>query len=375
MKKNHNLPDFKLLITAYIIIAFGISMVYSSSINISKVLYHDQYYIFKNQLLWLIIGTVLLMAIFNIDHKRFSKASRVVIIINLILLILVLIPGIGKKVAGSRSWVRFKNIGFQPSEFIKISLILYLSTMFNKKKINTESFVEGYLPPLIISTVVFFLILLQPDFGSAIMVALIIGLLFYISGLKVRFLVATFFAVLPLAYFLVIKVGYRIGRIINYLNPGADSVDKGYHILQSIKCFKLGSVAGAGIGKGIQKLWYLPHPHTDFIYSVVAEETGLLGAFILLVLFCYLIFRAFKIAYNGNDKFSFLTASGIGIMWSVQVLINIMVTLGLIPVTGLPLPFISYGGSSLITNMIGIGILLSISKSINKGEREEVVEV
>ncbi len=373
MKKNYNLPDFKLLITAYIIIAFGISMVYSSSINISKVLYHDQYYIFKNQLLWLVIGTVFLMAIFNIDHKKFSKASRVIIIINLMLLILVLIPGIGRKVAGSRSWFRFKHMGFQPSEFIKISLILYLSTMFNKKKINTESFVEGYLPPLIISTVVFFLILLQPDFGSAIMVALIIGLLFYISGLKVKFLVATFFAVLPLAYFLVIKVGYRIGRVVNWFNPAADPIDKGYHIFQSIKCIVRGSITGVGIGKSIQR--YLPHAHTDFIYSVVAEEIGFIGSLILFILFCYLIFRAFKIAYNGNDKFSFLAASGIGIMWSVQVLINIMVTLGLIPVTGLPLPFISYGGSSLITNMIGIGILLSISKSINKGESEEVVEV
>ncbi len=373
MKKTYNLPDFKLLIAAYIIMAFGISMVYSSSIHISKRLYHDQYYLFKNQVLWFIIGTVLLMAISNINYKMSSKVSRILIVINLALLVLVLIPSIGKKVGGSRSWIRYKNFGFQPSEFIKISLILYLSTMFNNRKISTGSFIKGYLPPLIISTIVFFLILLQPDFGSAIMIATIIGLLFFISGIKIKFLIVTFFAVLPFAYFLVTRVSYRRMRIFSFLDPTADPADKGYHILQSIKCFKLGSVTGVGVGKGVQKLWYLPQAHTDFIYAVIGEEVGFLGTIILLILFGYLIFRAVKIAYNAPDKFSFLVGSGIAIMWAVQVLINIFVTLGLLPVTGLPLPFISYGGSSLITNIIALGVLLSISRSIDKGDRKEVV--
>ncbi len=370
----YNIPDFKLLAVAYIIIAFGISMVYSSSIHVSKSLYHNQYYLFKNQLLWLVIGTIFLMAVFNMDYKVFIKVSRVLILINLILLVLVLIPSIGTKVAGSRSWIRYKYIRFQPSEFIKISLILYLGTMFNKKKINTESFTEGYLPPLIISTLVFFLVLLQPDFGSAVLIALIIGLLFFISGIKIKFLIMTFFSILPFAYFLITKVSYRKMRFLTFLNPYADPIDKGYHILQSIKCFKLGSITGVGIGKSTQKLWYLPQPHTDFIYSVIGEETGFVGSLILLLLFCYLIFRAFKIAYHASDKFSFLAASGVGLMWTIQVLINVFVTLGLIPVTGLPLPFISYGGSSLITNMIGVGILLSISKSVNKNKQVKVIK-
>ncbi|MBU1076888.1 MAG: putative lipid II flippase FtsW [Spirochaetes bacterium] len=373
MKKlSYSMPDFKLLAVAYIIIALGISMVYSSSIHISRSLYHDQYYLFKNQLLWLVLGTIFLMAIFNMNYTVFLKVSRVLLLVNLLLLIVVLVPSIGKKVAGSRSWIRYKYIGFQPSEFIKISLILYLSTMFNKKKINTESFIEGYLPPLIISTLVFFLILLQPDFGSAILIASIIGLLFYISRIKIKFLVMTFFMILPFAYYLITRVSYRKMRFLTFFDPYADPIDKGYHVLQSIKCFNLGSLTGVGIGKGIQKLWYLPQPHTDFIYSVIGEEMGFLGSLGLLLLFAYLVFRAFKIAYNAPDKFSFLAASGIGIMWSIQILINIFVTLGLIPVTGLPLPFISYGGSSLITNMIGVGILLSISKAIEKEKRSEV---
>lgn len=376
MKKfNYNLPDFKLLAVAYILVVFGISMVYSSSIHISKIYYHSQYYIFKNQLLWLIIGTIFLIAIFNMDHKMFLKFARILIIINLLLLVAVLIPSIGKKVSGSRSWIRYKYVGFQPSEFIKITLILYLSSMFNKKKLNTQSFVEGYLPPLIISTIVFFLILLQPDFGSAILVATIIGLILFISGIKIKYLLMTFFTILPLAYFLVTKVSYRRMRLLSFLDPLADPIDKGYHILQSIKCFQLGSITGVGIGKGIQKLWYLPQPHTDFIYSVIGEETGFIGSVILLLLFAYLIFRALKIAYNAPDKFGFLTATGIAVMWAVQVSINIFVTLGIIPVTGLPLPFISYGGSSLITNLIAVGVLLSISKSIKKPQREKVVSV
>ena len=288
-RSNFNLPDIRLLIAAYMIIAFGISMVYSSSINVSLKLYHDQYFIFRNQLFWLGIGTIFLLACLNINSVLLAKISRIIIFINIVLLILVLFPGIGKKVAGARRWISFKGVSFQPSEFIKISIIIYLATMFNKKKINVESFFEGYLPPLIVSTVVVFLILLEPDFGTAMLVSIIVGLLFYISGLRLRFIITTFFSLLPFAYFLITKVSYRKMRFLAFLEPTLDPTNKGYHILQSIKCFSLGGIFGKGIGKGVQKLWYLPQPHTDFIFSVIGEEVGLFGCLVLILLFAYMI--------------------------------------------------------------------------------------
>lgn len=371
----HNLPDLQLLVVAYIIMAFGISMVYSSSINLSQRMYHDQYQIFRSQLLWLGIGTIFLLAGLNINSRLMSRLSRILIVVNIALLVIVLIPGLGKKVAGSRSWIRIGSYGFQPSEFIKVSLVLYLASMFNRKKMNVESFFEGYLPPLIVCTIVIFLILLEPDFGTAMVISMIIGLLFFISGLKVRYIFATFFCLLPLAYLLISRVGYRKMRLLTFLNPGLDPINKGYHIIQSMKCFKLGGFFGVGFGKSIQKLWYLPQAHTDFIFSVIGEEVGFFGIFVLLGLFLYFFVRAIKICFQLNDKFSFLTASGIIIMWLIQFFINIFVSLGLMPVTGLPLPFISYGGSALVMNMTALGIILSLSKEIHQTENDQIVNM
>ncbi|MDD5067548.1 MAG: putative lipid II flippase FtsW [bacterium] len=363
-KNYYVLPDYRLLVIVYIIVAFGISMVYSASIQISKTLYDNQYHIFRSQLYWLILGTVLLLVTLNLDYRIYLKFSRLLLVVNLILLALVLVPGIGTKVAGSRSWIRYREYGFQPSELVKISLILYLAAIFNKPKINVSSFLEGYLPPLIVSTIAFFLILLEPDVGTGFLVAIIIGFLFFVSGIRVKFLTITLFSLLPFIYILISRVAYRKMRLLTFFNPSMDPADKGYHLLQSIKCFTTAGLLGKGIGNGVQKLWYLPQAHTDFIFSVIGEETGFIGISVLLFLFMYMLARAMRITMRAPDKFSFLVGAGICIMWSVQIIINIFVAVGLIPITGLPLPFISYGGSSLVVNMISVGILLSISRSI-----------
>lgn len=365
-KEGYSLPDFRLLVIAYVIIAFGLSMVYSASIQISKTLYDNQYAIFKNQLIWFVTGTVFLLVTMNLPSRFYERFSRWFLFVNLFLLILVLFPSVGHRVAGSRSWIRFGMFGFQPSELVKITLILYLASMFNRSRINVESFFEGYLPPLIVSTVVFFLILLQPDVGSAFLVAVIIGLLFFVSGIRIRFLVVTVFTMLPFIYLLVSKVAYRKMRLLTYINPSRDPVDSGYHILQSIKCFQTAGFFGRGIGNGVQKLYYLPQAHTDFIFSVIGEETGLLGGSVLLLLFVYMLSRSVRITLRTPDKFGFLAGTGICIMWAVQILVNIFVSVGLIPITGLPLPFISYGGSSLVVNMIALGVLLSLSRSARR---------
>lgn len=365
-KESTSLPDIKLLVAAYIIIAFGLSMVYSASIQISRTLYDNQYAVFRNQLMWLVPGTVLLLVAMNIPSRFYERFSRWLLFANLFLLVLVLFPQIGHRVAGSRSWFRFGMFGFQPSELVKITLILYLAGMFSKSRINVESFFEGYLPPLIISTVVFFLILLQPDVGTGFLVAVIIGLLFFVSGIRLRFLVITVFTMLPFIYLLVSRVAYRKMRLLTFIDPSRDPVDSGYHILQSIKCFQTAGLFGKGIGNGVQKLWYLPQAHTDFIFSVIGEETGLIGVSVLLLLFAYMLSRSVRIVLLAPDKFSFLAGTGISIMWAVQLMVNVFVSLGLMPITGLPLPFISYGGSSLVVNMIALGVLLSISRNLRR---------
>ncbi len=368
-------PDFKLLIAVYILLAFGISMLYSASIAISRRIYHNQYYIFTRQLIWAGISTVFIIILFTIDYHLYRKVARLIVLFTLILLVMVLIPGIGTMISGSRSWIRFKFFGFQPAEIAKLSLVIYLSYIFSKKRIKTDNFFESYLPTLIIVSTISFLILLQPDFGTGFLIIIIAGTLAFISGVKTIYLISTGFAILPIAWILISKVEYRKMRLLAFINPWADPMDKGYHIIQSIKSFKIGGITGVGLGKGVQKLWYLPQPHTDFIFSVIGEETGLIGSFIILLLYIYIIFRAAKIAMNAPDRFGFLIATGICIMISVQVLINIFVSTGLIPVTGLPLPFISYGGSSLVVNMLAIGILLNISRQSADSKRSlEVIK-
>jgi len=361
-RKHYGIPDFKLLIVTYIILAFGISMVYSASIMLSKRMYQTQYYFFQHQLIWAALGTLSIIILLNIDYHLYKKIARLLILLSVVLLIFVLIPGIGKFVGGSRSWIRIKSFGFQPAEFAKLALIIYLAYIFSKKINKIESFSEGYLPTLIVVSAIFFLVLLQPDFGTGFTILIIAGGLAFISGIKLIYLTGTFFGILPIAWFLISKVGYRKMRLIAFLNPYSDPMDKGYHIIQSIKSFRIGGMTGVGLGKGVQKLWYLPQPHTDFIFSVIGEELGFLGAFLVLLLYIYMIFRISKIAMKSSDRFGFFIASGTAIMLSIQILINIFVSIGLIPVTGLPLPLISYGGSSLLLSMLSIGIVLNISR-------------
>ena len=206
---NYSTPDFYLLVVVYIILAAGISMLYSASINVSRIAYNDQYHIFKAQLVWIGIGTILTLAAININYSFYQRYSRILIAGVLVLLIAVLFPQIGRKVSGSRSWIRISFFNIQPAEIAKLGLILYLGTMFSKKRFKAEKFFEGYLPPLIITTIVFFLILLQPDFGSGFLLLSIAGILFFVSGIKIKYLLATFFAVLPFAYVLIFNVLHR----------------------------------------------------------------------------------------------------------------------------------------------------------------------
>jgi cell division protein FtsW len=375
MNSEHSLPDIKLLIAIYILLAIGLSMLYSASISISYKIYKVEYYIFLKQLIWAVIGSILFLILLNIDYNFFKRSARFFILFAIFLLILVLIPGVGKEVNNSRSWIVIKGFTFQPAEFAKFALIIYLSYIFSKKRRDGEdlNFFEAYLPALIIISIIFFLVLLQPDFGTAFILMAIAVTLTFISGVKTAYIINTIIFLLPFLYLLIFKVGYRKFRILTFLNPWSDPTGMGYNIIQSIKCFSYGKIFGVGFGKGIQKLYYLPQAHTDFIFSVVAEELGLLGILWIIFIYVYIIYRIFRIIRKVEDRFAFFYSSGVLIMLSYQTLINLFVCTGLIPVTGTPLPFISYGGSSLIINMVSLGIVLNISREINRVNRSEVI--
>ena len=329
-------------------------MIYSSSHIWAEYKYNDAYKYLKNQLIFFVIGLFLMFYISKIDYHLYYKNSNKIIIICLILLILVLIPGIGSIRNGSRSWFRIGSFGIQPSEFTKLGLIIFTSKYLTKYK--------KMLPILLLLGLIFGLIMLQPDFGTGmVLVMSILGLLF-VGGMKLSFIYKMAFIGIFGIIGLIIIAPYRLARILSFLDPWQDPLGSGFQIIQSLYAIGPGGLFGQGIGNSIQKYFYLPEPQTDFIFSIISEELGFMGVLVVTSLLCLIIFTGFKIALKTNDLFGKYLSFGISFSLAFQALLNLMVVVGLIPVTGVTLPFLSYGGSSLLISMISIGIILNIAK-------------
>jgi cell division protein FtsW len=282
------------------------------------------------------------------------------------LLILVLIPGVGTKVGGAVRWLRFGSLSFQPAEFAKLAVIILLAYSFAKKGTHRlNNFSIGILPHLILVIPVCFLIVLQPDFGTAMMMIALLFIMFFAVGVPVRYLALIGSTASTAAALLIICDGYRRERFMAFIDPWANSTGAGYHIIQSFLAFGSGGLLGTGLGRGTQKLFYLPEPHTDFILSVIGEELGFIGVLILMGLFLTIIFCGIKISIHAYDLFGTYMALGIITLIGLQAVINMGVVMGLLPIKGMPLPFVSYGGTSLVINLISVGILLSISAQCN----------
>ena len=330
-------------------------MIYSSSHIWAEYKYNDAYKYLKNQLIFFIIGLFLMFYISKIDYHLYYKTSNKIIIICLILLILVLIPGIGSIRNGSRSWFRIGSFGIQPSEFTKLGLIIFTSKYLTKYK--------KMLPILLLLGLIFGLIMLQPDFGTGmVLVMSILGLLF-VGGMKLSFIYKMAFIGIFGIIGLIIIAPYRLARILSFLDPWKDPLGSGFQIIQSLYAIGPGGLFGQGIGNSIQKYFYLPEPQTDFIFSIISEEFGFMGVLIVTSLLSLIIFTGFKIALKTNDLFGKYLSFGISFSLAFQALLNLMVVVGLIPVTGVTLPFLSYGGSSLLISMISMGIILNVAHS------------
>lgn len=353
--------DKTLLFSVIILSLFGLLMIYSSSNVWASYKFNDPYKYLKSQALFLIIGYIIIKLISNIPYTLYKKYSNHILLSCITLLVLVLIPGIGTIRNGSRSWFGIGSLGIQPSEFAKIGLIIFTSKYLSNNKIKDIK--TSILPILLVVIIIFSLIMLQPDFGTGVIIVISIISLLFISGVNINFFIKLGILGLIGIVTLVIVAPYRVARITSFINPWSDPLGSGFQIIQSLYAIGPSGLLGTGLGNSIQKHFYLPEPQTDFIFSIISEELGILGVIITSSLFLIIIYHGFKISMDKEDKFAKYLSFGITFSIAFQTILNLMVVVGLIPVTGVTLPFLSYGGSSLLVSMSEIGILLNISKA------------
>ena len=344
------------------LISIGIVMIYSSSAVYAYEKFGDNLFFLKRHFISLLLGLALFLIFIRVDLDVLRRHSRKFIIFSLLLLLLVLIPGVGLAIGGARRWFRLGTIQFQPIEVIKPFFLLYLADFLDRKNLKQSSLFEVYVPLLIVICFFAALLLLQPDLGGAAQLALIGFMLLFVHGAKIKHLAVTFFASIPLLWLLISRSSYRLSRILAFLDPWKDPKGTGFQMIQSFIALGSGGLLGVGLGKSKQKLFYLPESHTDFIFSIIGEELGFLGAFLVLSLFFVLIWKGMRIALKKDSEFSRLLAFGISLTIGLEVIINIGVSAGLLPTKGLPLPFLSYGGSSLVAHMVLIAILLNLGR-------------
>jgi len=360
--------DIKLLFPVLVLVGVGLIMVYSASFTIALSKFGTDYYFLKKQAFFALAGIMLMVACKHFPYRFYRYFAYPFIIIALAMLVAIHIKGLGYSANGAKRWLDLGYFTFQPSEFVKFSLIIYLAYSMNKKREAIKKFSVGIIPHSIILIIFALLIYSQPDFGTVLILCIITWTMLFVGGARIWHLLLPLIVAAPFLFFFMINSEYRLKRLISFLDPWRYAADGGYQIIHSLMAFGSGGIRGAGLGKGYQKLFYLPEPHTDFIFSVVGEELGLLGVIVILGLYTLIIWRGTSIAKNADDAFGAFIAVGITIALGLQICINIGVGLGLLPAKGLTLPFLSYGGTSLLLSMAYIGVLMNINNSGSKVE-------
>jgi cell division protein FtsW len=358
--------DYVLLILVLALVGFGIVMVYSTTAILAGDRFQDPAFFLKKQVVYAGIGFLLMIVMMFFPIPLLKRAAYLILALCVFSLIAVLIPGIGHRAGGAMRWIRFSFFSFQPSEFSKLGLVIFLAYFLTKKEERIRSFSFAFLPTLVLSGLVIILVLKEPDFGAALFLTSLVFLLLFVSGARVSYILGSMLMAAPVVYYFLTSAAYRYRRLTSFVRPWEDPGGTSFQIIQSFLSFGSGGLFGVGLGEGKQKLFFLPAPHTDFIFSVIGEELGLLGALMVLLVFFLLTLRGIRIAHSLEDRFGSYLALGITLMISLQAVINMGVVLGLLPTKGLTLPFLSYGGTSLITNMIGVGILLQLSSHVER---------
>lgn len=357
------LYDRWLLIVISTLLAFGLLMVASTSIVISEHQYGQPFHFFFHQLFYLVLGIAAGIMVVQIKTTYWEQISLAFLVLGIGLLFLVLLPGIGRQVNGSTRWLGFGPFGLQVSEFVKLTMIVYLAGYLVRQEKQVKNQIRGFLKPLMVLAVITFLLLREPDFGAATVILVTsLGMLF-LAGVRIWQFITLLTGVSIILAILAISSPYRLARLTTFLNPWANQFDSGYQLTQSLIAFGRGGWVGVGLGESIQKLFYLPEAHTDFLFAVLTEELGLIGGLFMVLLFSLLVWRALSIGYRCftiGRHFSAYLAYGIGLNIALQVMINIGVNTGVLPTKGLTLPLMSYGGSSLLMTCIMLALLLRI---------------
>ncbi|MFH1655111.1 MAG: putative lipid II flippase FtsW [Candidatus Omnitrophota bacterium] len=352
-----------LVIITSILICLGVVMIYSTSSIYAWQKLGDPAYFLKRHILYIMLGTILTLLIMSIDYRLLQRHAKSIMLISLFLLILVLIPGVGREISGARRWFRFFGLSFQPAEFAQLAMIIYVASFLSRENKNIKDFYSGFLPVITVLGIFTILILVQPDLGMSVALVTIAFFMLFVGGIRLAHLGAIALLSLPVLYLLIYRVPYRLSRIVSFWDPWKDPKGSGFQLIQSQLALGSGGMLGVGLGRGMQKLFYLPAAHTDFIFSIIGEELGLIGTLSVVVLFILFIWLASKIAMNATDSFGHYLGIGITAVIAFEAIVNIGVSTGTLPTKGLPLPFISYGGTSLVLDMISVGLLLNISKS------------
>ncbi len=355
--------DWSLFLAMLALVIFGLVMIFSSSAISAFQLVGSIQYFFRRQVLWSLVGLTICLAAVVVPFDVLKRLTPLFYAGVLVLLGLVLIPGVGREAGGARRWIDLGPIGFQPSELAKLAVIMISALYMSSASRDNNRRYKNILVVSLLTGVLAVLIALEPDIGTAFQIALIGFVMLFVSGFPYRYLVSLVILCVPLAGFTIFTSGYRRARVLAYLNPWADPLDKGYHAIQFMRTLQTGGFTGVGLGESVHKMGYLPEPFTDSIVAILGEELGLIGILALIVLVGFLVVRGFMISLRARDVYQRLVGVGISSLIGIQAALNLSVVSGVIPTTGVSMPFISYGGSSLVVNMTAVGLLLNISRS------------
>jgi cell division protein FtsW len=353
--------DYLLLLVSLCLVGMGLVMVLSASSVLAQEHYGDPYHFFRPQLIFSLVGLGLMVICKNIPYRIYCRLAYPILLVILSALVLVLIPSVGHEAGGARRWLRLAGLSVQPSEAAKLALVFYLAYSLAAKQEKIKDFAYGLFPHLIVLVAMVVSVVAEPDLGTAVILTLIAWIMFFVAGVRVTHLVALALCAVPVVYALISHSPYRMKRISAFLSPWDDPLGAGYHIIHSFMAFASGGLTGLGPGGSQQKLFFLPEPHTDFIFSVVGEELGFIGVALVAVLFLVFVWRGLAVALQAYDLEGTYMALGLTLIIGLQAFMNMAVVVGLLPTKGLALPFFSYGGSAMLVNLTCVGILMNIS--------------
>ena len=357
--------DRVLFTATLLLICVSVVMVYSASAVVALERFQQPYLFLTKQALWSVLGLAVLVVAMRVDYRTYRNEAFIWCLLGVVFVMLVAVL-FSAPVNGTRRWFGIGGLGVQPSELAKIACVFFTALMLERRMHRIDDLSYSLMPIGLIIGLVVALILLQPDFGTSISLALVVAVMVFAAGLHYRYFVGLALVALPAIYLVLVAAPYRRRRLLAFWDPWADPLGDGFQIIQSLVAVGTGGVFGRGLMGGVQKLFYLPEPHTDFIYAVISEELGLIGATIILLCFCVIAWRGLRIAARAEDTFGSFVALGLTTMIAAQAFVNISVVLGLMPTKGIPLPLVSFGGSSLLINLLGMGVLLNISQHQTK---------